>query len=88
MAYTKTNVHKPTDKELKAGPVVTLTRPGWENSAWQPHGFYYSVKFNNNGEATILETHYNEWIGPDNARVNGITVTEPKTPKPKSKPKK
>lgn len=77
----------PTDQELKKGPVVVLTRPGWGTSSWQPHGFAYPIRFEDR-KATILESHFDEWVGDGYAEAMGITVTRPK-PKPKvqSKPK-
>ena len=84
----KQNVYKPTDKELAKGPVVTLSRPGWVGHSWQPHGFYYTLRFDDNAETTMLASHFDEWIGDVNAAVNGITVTRPtkaakrNTPKP------
>ena len=74
MTYTKTKVSAPTPEQFAAGAKVTLTRPGWENSGWVPHGFSYTIRFNDDGVATILKAHYDEWIGEKNARVNGVTV--------------
>lgn len=74
----KPNVQAPTAKQFKAGPKVTLHRPGWTESAWQPHGFQYPIRFNGMDTAVILEEHFDLWVGDDQARVEGITVTRPK----------
>jgi hypothetical protein len=70
-------------------PDVKLHRPGWTNSNWNPHGLFKPVRFNEDDTATIDEDSFDEWIGDDMARVQGITVTRPSKPepKPKSKPK-
>lgn len=78
----KPNVSAPTAAEFKKGPVVTLTRPGWATYRWSPHGFLYPIRFENS-KAKVLESHFDLWIGDEQAAVNGITVTRPKA---KSKP--
>jgi hypothetical protein len=65
---------------------VKLHRPGWTNSNWNPHGLFKPVRFNEDDIATIDEDSFDEWIGDDMARSQGITVTRPK-PEPKPKPK-
>ncbi len=74
----KQNVSAPTDKELQEGPVVTLTRPGFGNSVWSPHGFLYPIRFQDH-VAQVLESHFDDWIGDELATVHGITVARPKT---------
>lgn len=83
----KESVHAPTAKELKEGPVVVLTRPGWRNYGWCPHGFLYTIWFKDS-TATVLKSHYDLWLGDDAITKYGMTVEKPK-PKPKaqSKPK-
>lgn len=80
---TKPTVHAPTAKEMKKGPVVTLTRPGWRNYGWSPHGFLYPIRFKD-FKATVLESHFDLWIGDDAAASYGMTVERPKA---QSKPK-
>ncbi len=82
----KQNVSAPTAKELKKGPVVTLTRPGYGNAAWSPHGFAYPIRFTDS-KAKVLESHFDAWIGDDSAAVHGITVTRPEKKKAKAKAK-
>jgi len=82
----KPNARPPTEAEFKAGDKVTLTRPGWNNSGWKVHGIDYNIQFDDQARAVILKDHYDLWIGPDNANINGVTVTEPK-PKPAAKSK-
>jgi hypothetical protein len=79
----KPNARPPTLKEFADGAKVTLTRPGWNNGAWKVHGIDYNIEFNQFAKAVVLKSHYDLWIGPENANVNGVTVTE--LPKPKSK---
>ena len=81
----KPNARPPTDQEFAEGAKVTLTRPGWNNSGWKVHGIDYNIEFDDKARAVILKAHYDLWIGPENANVNGVTVTEPPAPKPKSK---
>ena len=83
----KESVHAPTANELKKGPVVVLTRPGWRNYGWSPHGFMYPIRFKD-GKATVLASHFDLWVGDQAATSYGMTVERPK-PKPKaqSKPK-
>ena len=64
---------------------ITLHRPGWTNSSWNPHGLFRPIRFDENDTATIDEDSFDEWVGDDMARVQGITVTRPKkkvAPKP------
>ena len=82
----KESVHAPTAAELKKGPVVVLTRPGWVNYSWSPHGFLYPIKFDGT-RAVVLAEHFDRWVGDVDAQSYGITVERPK-PKATSKPKK
>jgi hypothetical protein len=81
----KPTVKKPTAAEFKKGPRVRLTRPGWTNYDWAPHGFVYPIKFNQDDQAEVVKAHYDLWIGDDLARKEGIVVTPIPTRKPKPK---
>lgn len=83
----KPNARPPTEREFKDGAKVVLTRPGWNNSGWKVHGIDYNISFDKDAKAVVLKSHYDLWIGPDNANVNGVTVTEPAAPKPAPKAK-
>ena len=88
---TKPTVRKPTDDEWKEGPVVLLDRPGWVDYNWSPHGYAYSIRFDADAKAVAYKAHFDMWVGPVNAAVNGITVTErakPAEKKPAAKSKK
>ena len=65
---------------------VKLHRPGWTNTNWSPHGLFTSIRFDENDTAKLDEDSFDEWIGDEMARSQGISVTRP-TPKPKAKPK-
>ena len=67
---------------------ITLHRPGWTNSNWNPHGLFRPIRFDENDTATIDEDSFDEWVGDDMARVQGITVTRPKKPVAKPAAKK
>ena len=69
----KESVVAPTGNELKKGPVVTLSRPGWGDYSWSPHGFQYPIRFTG-GKAKVLASHFDLWVGDDAASVYGITV--------------
>ncbi len=64
---------------------VKLHRPGWTNKSWSPHGLFKPVRFNEDDTATLDVDSYDEWIGDDMARSQGITVTReaplPEVPK-------
>ena len=77
----KPTVHQPTPDEWEAGPLVGLDRPGWVNHTWSPHGYAYSIRFDANGTAEAYKPHFDLWVGPENAAVNGITVTDPEAAK-------
>jgi hypothetical protein len=81
----KESVHAPTANELKKGPVVVLTRPGWRNYGWCPTGFLYPIRFKD-FKATVLKSHYDLWLSDDIITSYGMTVEKPK-PKAQSKPK-
>ena len=73
---TKPTAHQPTPDEWEEGPVVLLERPGWVNYNWSPHGYAYSIRFDADAKAVAFKAHFDMWVGPENAAVNGITVTE------------
>ena len=54
---------------------VSLHRPGWSNSNWNPHGLSFPIRFNSNDVATLDADVFDEWIGDDLARTMGMTVT-------------
>ncbi len=85
---TKPTVHKPTQDEWEEGPVYQLSRPGWVNHTWSPHGFAYSIRFDANAEAEAFGPHFEMWVGDENAAVNGITVVKPEAAAHKKAAKK
>ena len=74
---TKPTVHQPTADEWDEGPVFQLSRPGWVDHTWSPHGYAYSIRFDDEGVAEAYGPHFELWVGDENAAVNGITVTKP-----------
>ena len=81
---TKPTVHQPTPDEWKEGPIVDLERPGWVNHTWSPHGYAYSIRFDANGKAEAYKPHFDLWVGPEQAAVSGITVTDRTKPAAKA----
>ncbi len=73
----KPTVHNPTEAEWEEGPVYQLTRPGWVDHTWIPHGYAYPIRFDADAEAVALGPHFELWVGDENAAVNGITVVKP-----------
>ena len=78
---TKPTVHQPTPDEWDDGPLYQLTRPGWVNHTWSPHGYAYSIRFNGAASAVVFGPHFDLWVGDENAAVNGITVVKPEAVK-------
>ncbi len=85
---TKPTVRQPTPEEWDEGPIYTLTRPGWVDHTWSPHGYAYPIRFNANAEAEAFGPHFELWIGDWNATVVGITVTRPEAAKHSAPAKK
>ena len=56
---------------------VKLHRPGWTNANWSPHGLFEPIRFDEKDTATLDEDSFNEWVGDDMARSQGVTVTRP-----------
>ncbi len=77
----KPTVHNPTEDEWEEGPIFELIRPGWVNSTWIPHGYAYPIRFDENAEAVAYASHFQMWVGDENAAVNGITVIKPEAAK-------
>ena len=68
-------VSQPTATELAGAPTIRLTSPRHVRAAWVPWGFRYPIRFNKNGEAFVLETHFDAWIGKTLADKMGMTIT-------------
>ncbi len=66
-------VRPPMGPELDE-PFVTLTTTRWANQGWTPHGFAYTIRFDEAGDATVLERHFQLWIGLDGAFEQGLLV--------------
>ena len=78
---TKPTAHRPTADEWDEGPLYKLTRPGWVDHTWTPHGYAYPIRFNEAASAVVFGPHFEMWVGDENAAVNGITVTKPEAAK-------
>ena len=83
----KPHVSRPTEKELARGPTVTLVSHRITRSAWVPHGFAYPIRFDGQGKAVVLESHFDLWIGGPLAAKMGMKVTRTPEAKPEPKPK-
>lgn len=67
----------PTTQELKKGPVVTLASTRFAAQEWSPHGLAYPIRFDSDGCAVVYEPHFDEWVGDEMAKKNGLVVTRP-----------
>ena len=85
---TQPTVRQPTPEEWDEGPLYKLTRPGWVDHDWSPHGYAYSIRFNKAAEALAYAPHFELWVGDENAAVVGITVTRPEAAKHSAPAKK
>ena len=85
---TKPTVRQPTPEEWKEGPVYKLTRPGWVDHNWSPHGYAYAIRFDDEGVAEAYGPHFDLWVGDENAAVIGITVNRPEAAAHKKAAKK
>ena len=65
---------QPTAKEIVELPTIRLTSDRYAGSSWSPHGMSYGIDFDKNGEAFVLETHFDLHIGFDLADSMGMTV--------------
>lgn len=63
---------RPTPEQIKEGPVVRLVSERWAGMEWSPHGFAYNIIFDEQGKATVLEEHWNQWIDESVALYDGI----------------
>jgi hypothetical protein len=68
-------VSQPTATELAEEQTIRLTSSRYARSNWVPWGFRYPLRFNKNGEAFVLESHFDAWLGQDLADIMGMTVT-------------
>lgn len=75
----------PTTQELKKGPVVTLASTRFAAQEWSPHGLAYPIRFDSDGCAVVYEPHFDEWVGDEMAKKNGLVVTRPKPPAAETK---
>lgn len=68
------SVTQPTAKEIVELPTIRLTSTRYAGSSWSPHGINYGIEFNKDGEAFVLETHFNSHIGFDLADSMDMTA--------------